>query len=243
MAPTLYHVPRTISSPIYQIILELGLTDDQIHIETLAFADLKTPAHLARNPMGTSPTLTDNDFAIWESGAIMTYILTTFDTEYHLHPNPITCSNADLAKFLHVQQYIIATVYPFLASLLVHTLQPTDKQDTTYVQTAKDKFRTLLGPVLQKFLGDGPHFLGDTLSAIDYLVAKPLNNAHSLGILQYDFPTLFQLFQRVQCKQSFAQAYGSDAVDECNCRGFRLIPAAIYNDDDDDKETRNMAMR
>jgi glutathione S-transferase len=242
MAPTLYHVPKTISSPIYQVILELGLTDDNIQVETLAFADLKTPEHLARNPMGTSPTLTDKDFAIWESGAILTYILTKFDKEHRFHPNPKTCSNAELAKFLHIQQFIIATVYPFLASLFVHTLQPTSKQDATYVQTAKEKFRTLLGPVLQKFLGDGPYFLGDTMSAIDFLVAKPLSNAHSLGILQHDFPSLFQLLQRVQCKPSFAHAYSSDAMDECTCQGLRLMPAAEFSIDNDNKEMRSMAM-
>jgi glutathione S-transferase len=84
MAPTLYHVPKTISSPIYQIIIELGLTDDRIKVETLSFKDLKSPEHLARNPMGTSPTLTDDraGFAMWESGAVMSYILATYDTNY-----------------------------------------------------------------------------------------------------------------------------------------------------------------
>lgn len=245
MAPTLYHVPKTISSPIYQIILELGLSKEQIQVQTLAFPDLKTPEHLARNPMGTSPTLTDeeNGIAIWESGAVLTYILTTMDPEYRLHPNPQTCSEIDLANFLHIQQFIIATVYPFLASLFIHTLQPAEKQDPKYVESAKETFQTRLGPVLDKFLGEGPYFLGDSISAIDYLIAKPLNNAHALGLLKQEFPTLCELFQRIRCLPSFEVAYQVDVIDECNCRGLRLVPATLdpSNDDADrGKESRSM---
>jgi glutathione S-transferase len=243
MAPILYHVPKTISSPIYQIILELGLTDEDIHVKTLSFADLKTPEHLARNPMGTSPTLLDkeNDFAIWESGAVLTYLLATMDSEHKLHPDPKVCSKADWAKFLHVQQFIIATVYPFLASLFIHTLQPAEKQDAEYVKNAKATFQTRLGPVLTNFLGEGPYFMGDTMSAIDFLVAKPLNNAHALGILEQDFPTLHQLFQRIQCKPSFATAYSVDTCYECNCRSLRLVPATEM-ESDDNKESRSITM-
>jgi glutathione S-transferase len=75
--PILYHVPKTISSPIVQILLDLNLAENEVHIETLSFAELKSSSHLERNPMGTSPTLVDVDLgiAIWESGAVLTYLL------------------------------------------------------------------------------------------------------------------------------------------------------------------------
>ena len=102
-APTLYHVPGTISSPIVQILHELGSVEaNHIHIETLEFAQLKTPEHFARNPMGTSPTFvdTENDFSIWESGAVLTYLLSIFDKDYKYHPNPLQTSQKTLAEFL-----------------------------------------------------------------------------------------------------------------------------------------------
>ena len=248
MAPTLYHVPKTISSPIYQILLELGF-ENTVRVEKLSFADLKSDEHLARNPMGTSPTLvdTDNSIAIWESGAILTYLLTTYDKNYRMHPNPQTSSKADLARFLHIQQFIIATVYPFLASLYIHTLQHPGEEDDSYVTNAKEKFRSLLGPVLQDFLGDSDFFLGDgddSISAIDFLVAKPLNNADSLGLLK-EFPALSRLLMRIKCKDSFAKAYDVEAEDACNCRGFRLVPATAEvssNGDETNQETRSMKM-
>jgi len=208
--PTLYHVPRTISSPIYQTLLHLNLSQT-IQVETLTFADLKTHAHLTRNPMGTSPAFTDEHegIAIWESGAVLSYILQVYDTTYELHPNPQSCSKMELAKFLHLQQFIIATVYPFVASLYIHTLKPVEEQDEKYIQAAKEKFITLLAPTLMTFLhseqDDGPFFFSK-ISAIDYLVAKPLNNAKDLGLLD-SFPELENLLERIQSLPSFAVAY------------------------------------
>jgi glutathione S-transferase len=191
MPPTLYHVPRTISSPIVQVLYELNLIEtNKVNIKTLTFTQLKAPEHLARNPMGTSPAFTDDekDIAIWESGAVLTYILEFYDNEHKLHPPPGS-SAKDRAIFLHLQQYIIATVYPFLASLFIHTLKPSDEQDVAYIACAKEKFTALLGPTLVKFLGSSEYFMGDKVSAIDFLAAKPLGNAHSLCLLE-DFPAL-----------------------------------------------------
>lgn len=88
---TLYHVPKTISSPIVQTLLEL---DDgpSVHIETLTFKQLKSTEYLKINPMGTSPALTDGSHVLqgpitmFESGAILSWILEEYDTKHKLHP-------------------------------------------------------------------------------------------------------------------------------------------------------------
>ena len=227
MSPTLYHVPKTISSPIYQSLIELGVANKDVAVKTLTFPDLKKPDHLARNPMGTSPAFTDeaNGIAIWESGAVLTYLLEEYDTEFKLHPQPGKATKKDRATFLHLQQFIIATVYPFLASLFIHTLKPEEKQDESYVATAKGKWRTQLAPVLVNFLGKNQYFMGDKVSAIDLLAGKPLNNANSLGILE-EFPTLHSLFQKVHCMPSFAEAYNeTETHKSCHeCRSMLLLP-------------------
>jgi len=225
MALTLYHVPRTISSPIVQILLELAVED--VNIETLTFAQLKSPSHLARNPMGTSPAFTDEDtgIAIWESGAVLTYLLETYDTQHKFHPKQGAVSPLERAKFLHLQQYIIATVYPFLASLFLHTLKPEHEQDHGYISSAKEKWLTLLAPTLTEVLGEQPFFLGNHISSIDFLIAKPLSNAKSLNLLE-QFPNLDALFSRVSCMPSFAIAYDTEErkKDCAQPRSFLLLP-------------------
>lgn len=231
-SPTLYHVPRTISSPIVQVLSELkavpgcdGERDDSVTIETLTFAQLKTPEHLARNPMGTSPAFVDesNGIAIWESGAVLSYLLEVYDPDYKLHPSP-SSPRLERANFLHLQQYIIATVYPFVASLFIHTLKPEEEQDKDYVETAKDKWRTLLAPTLTKFLGDSKYFMGDQISAIDFLVTKPLGNADSLGLLdQSDFPGLRAVYDEIRSMPSYQLAYKAGKK-VGRCRSMVLIP-------------------
>jgi len=209
--------------------MELGLVDNPIKVETLSFSDLKSPSHLARNPMGTSPTFVDADkgIRIWESGAVLTYLLDEYDISYKMHPQPRVASALDRANFWHVQQFITATVYPFVSSLYLHcTLRPESERDPSYIATATHTWNTKLAPTLVTFV-QKPFFLGNTLTAIDLLVAKPLNNAHALGILE-EFPELLALFQTVRNLPSFSVAYGISLEDSSceGCRSLVLVPAA-----------------
>lgn len=210
---TLYHVPRTISSPIVQILLELETANNLVEIREMTFSDLKSEAHLALNPMGTSPTFHDTELGItmWESGAILDYLLERYDLQNRLHPAPTddTSSPEQIlarAKYLQLKQFIIATVYPFVASMYIHSLKDKIDQDTEYMEAAKQKWRTVLGPILTDWLGEGPYFLGDRISAVSFLVAKPLTNADALGLLK-EFPALKAFFNLVSSRESYSPAY------------------------------------
>jgi glutathione S-transferase len=236
MAPTLYHIPKTISSPIVQCLLELDLVNKQVEVVETSFSGLKVPEYLALNPMGTSPAFQDGEIIIWESGAVLTYLLERYDTEHKLHPAPLSSDStaeqiAARAKFLHLQHYILSTLYPFMASLFIHTFKPLDEQDANYVESAKEKWQNYFGPVLEKWLGEGPYFLGDQVSAVDFLASKPLNNANSMGLLR-DFPSLQAFFEDMRSRPSFASAYVSmpsnsnsnDTNDGEVKRGIILVP-------------------
>jgi glutathione S-transferase len=215
---TLYHVPRTISSPIVQCLIELGVMQQdnkQVTIVEKDFPDLKKDDYLQINPMGTVPALVDESIhpiMLFESGAILDYLLERFDGEHRLHPpelSPTSTINErqTRAKYLQLKQYIIATVYPFIASLGIHVLfQPKEKHDPVYIQSATEKITTLFIPVLEKYLGNNDYFLGETMSAVDFLLCKPLNNLHQLGLLEKS-PSLSALFQRISSRPSWEQAY------------------------------------
>ena len=218
MTPTLYHVPRTISSPIVQILLELDLVDKAVNVKEMDFSTLKHSDYLTINPMGTSPTFrdTDLDITMWESGAILDYLLERYDTDHRLHPAPPACGHGSTtssaehiqmrAKYLQLKQYILATVYPLFASLYIHSLRDPKDMDAAYMTAAKHKCQTLLSPVLTQWLGDGPYFLGRQPSALDFLVAKPLGNARSMGFLS-DYPALEALLGRIASLPTHKMAY------------------------------------
>ena len=62
---------------------ELGLTYESIYLD-FAKLEQKSPEHTKLNPNGRIPTLIDHhngDFAIWESNAIILYLVDKYDTE------------------------------------------------------------------------------------------------------------------------------------------------------------------
>jgi glutathione S-transferase len=230
MAPTLHHVSRTISSPIVQCLLELDVVNKPVVIVEKEFSDLKLPSHLAINPMGTSPAFQDGALILWESGAVLDYLLERYDPTFRLHPPPITDASsaaeiAKRAKYLQLKQYIIATVYPFIASLVIHKfIKPPEDQDAAYVSSATAKIKDLLIPTLVQWLGRGPYFLGSGLSSLDFLAAKPLNNLKLLGLLSVS-PPLEALFGEIAQRSTFPLAYATTAQDCSAIRNFVLVPS------------------
>ena len=229
-SPTLYYVPRTIGSPIYQILLELGLASGpgtglaschgsnngaQVNVKTLSFSDIKTEEYLRDvNPMGTSPAFkhenhpTQGKIQMFESGAILSWILEEYDTSNIIHPAP---GQPGRASFLFIQQYVIATVYPFVASLFLHTLKPAEEQDAAYVKQSKSKFAQLLAPTLESLKSAESDWMlgGKEPSAVDFLLAKPLGNADSLGLLG-EFPMLKKILTQIKNRPSYCKAYGTE---------------------------------
>jgi glutathione S-transferase len=59
---------------------ELGLAYD---LKDVQFADVKKPEFLAVNPNGRMPAIHDpnTDLTLWESGAIIEYLIEKYDTE------------------------------------------------------------------------------------------------------------------------------------------------------------------
>jgi len=65
--------------------------------------------------------------------------------------------------------------------------------------------------ILERFLGTGPYFLGSEVSAVDFLAAKPLNNASDIGLLEC-FPSLSGLLDRIRSRPTYALAYESNGT-------------------------------
>ena len=245
MVATLYHIPRTISSPIVQILLELDLVDNPIHVEEISFRALKSKEHLALNPMGTSPTFHDSelDITIWESGAVLTYLLERYDTEYQFHPRSMThLSTAqeiqNRTKYLHIKQYIIATVYPFVAAMYIHFIKPIKEQDPEYLNAAKHKCMTIFCPLLTQWLGSGTYFLGDDISAVDFLTVKPLRNLHSMNLLEGHFPSLYEYFERVTNRPTYEEAY-NDEMDMSTIRDRSIVMVPTKTKEEQVKERQD----
>lgn len=70
----LHHAPNSRAGRIVWLLEELGLPHE---INRMAFSpkDLKSDEHRARHPLGRVPVLEDGEVMIYESGAIVEYII------------------------------------------------------------------------------------------------------------------------------------------------------------------------
>ena len=64
---------------------ELDLAYERIDAG-MAFGKNREPAYLAMNPNGRVPTLVDGDFVLWESNAIMRYLVLAYRPQSPLYP-------------------------------------------------------------------------------------------------------------------------------------------------------------
>jgi len=68
------------------VLEELGLTYETIYLD-FEKGEQKAPEHTKYNPNGRIPTLIDhknNEFAIWESNAIMLYLVEKYDSDHKI---------------------------------------------------------------------------------------------------------------------------------------------------------------
>jgi glutathione S-transferase len=124
----------------------------------------KSPENVARQPFGQMPSLTDGDFTLFESRAMIRYIDETVAGQ------PLTPKDPK-GRGLMEQWISVETddYNPAVGAIVyqeVFTKMMGGSPDLAKVEEAKKK----LGPVmavLDKHLAKGPHFLGDQFTLAD----------------------------------------------------------------------------
>ncbi|XP_052867410.1 glutathione S-transferase 1-1-like [Anopheles cruzii] len=98
--PTLYYFP--LSPPSRSVLLlvkELGLTLNLKEVNSLT-GETRTEEFMRMNPEHCVPTLDDNGFYLWESRAILSYLVDAYRPGHDLYPN-IPRDKAQINRVLH----------------------------------------------------------------------------------------------------------------------------------------------
>jgi glutathione S-transferase len=84
---------------VAMVLEELGIPYE---IEPLPISEVKSPKYLAINPNGRLPAIQDPNTGItlWESGAIVEYLIETYDKEYKLS------FPAGTTEYFHAKQWL-----------------------------------------------------------------------------------------------------------------------------------------
>jgi len=197
---TLHFAPNSRAGRILWLLEELDLAYE---LNKMAFhpKDLKSDAHRERHPLGRVPVLDDGDVTIWESGAIVEYIL-------ERHKNGGLKPAVDDPRWPMYQQwfhYCEGMVMPPINTIVVHTiLLPEDRRDEVVLGQAKKLLTRALAPVNEALAGKD-YLIGD-FSGADIMLGHACFMSNRLGCVPDDMTHLKAYVQRITERPHFQTA-------------------------------------
>ena len=197
---TLHFAPNSRAGRIVWLLEELELAYD---INKMAFhpQDLKSDAHRARHPLGRVPVLDDGDIRIFESGAIVEYVLARHKNG-GLRPAEAA---AEFPEYLQWFHYCEGMVMPPVNTIVVQTvLLPPDRRDETALAQAKRLLSKALEPVNAALEGRD-YVIGD-FSAADIMLGHACFMSNRLGCVGDDMPHLKAYVERIANRSAFKTA-------------------------------------
>ena len=196
----LYLTPSTRAGRVAWLLEELNM---QYELEVLPFTKegLKSPEHRARHSLGRVPVIEDGDISIFESGAIIQYILDKYG-ENKLKP-PIESN--EYPYYLQWLHYCEGMVMPPMNQIVVQTvLLPPDRRDETVLNQAKNLLSKSLNPVNSN-LNDKDYLIGD-FSAADCMLGHSCYMANKLGAVNDDMENIKRYVADIESRPAFKKA-------------------------------------
>ena len=197
---TLHFAPNSRAGRIVWLLEELELEYD---INKMAFnpKDLKSDEHRARHPLGRVPVLDDGDVRIYESGAIVEYVI-----ERHknggLKPE---VSDPLYPEYLQWFHYCEGMVMPPVNTIVVQTLLlPPDRRDETVLGQAQRLLAKALEPVDESLAGRD-YLIGE-FSAADVMLGHACFMSNRLGCVSEEMANLKGYVERISQRPAFKTA-------------------------------------
>lgn len=196
----LQFAPNSRASRISWLLEELGLTYE-LNMMSFHPKDLKSDEHRARHPLGRVPVLDDGDVSIFESGAIVEYILGR-------HKNGGLKPDVDSDEFpgyLQWFHYCEGMVMPPVNTIIVHTLLlPPERRDDMVLAQARKLLTRAWQPVEEAL--EGKDYLIGDFSGADIMLGHAAFMSNRLGCFPDEMPNLKGYVQRISEPPAFAKA-------------------------------------
>lgn len=199
----IYHAPNTRSVRIVWLFEELGLPYE---LEKFKLGDpaMRSPEYVKVHPMGRVPALQDGDTTIFESGAIVQYVLARYGNG-RLVPND---SSSDLPQYLQWLHYAEGMIMPPVNTIVVETiLLPSERRNQVNVDRATKLLSRMLSAVDAHL--DGREFLAGKFSGADIMTGHACTVAHRLGADVSDKPNVAAYIGRLNVRPAMQRAWAA----------------------------------
>ena len=167
----------------------------------LGAQEMRSPEYKKLHPMGRVPTLEDGSITIFESGAIIQYILEK-NKNHKLIPSSDDEKYANYLQWFH---YAEGMIMPPMNIIVVETiLLPPERSNETNVKRATKLLGQMLSAVDHHLVGRD--YLAIEFSAADLMTGHAVVMASKLGADISDKPTLQTYIQRLTDRPAFKKA-------------------------------------
>ena len=196
----LHFAPNSRAGRIVWLFEELGLEYD---LNKMAFhpKDLKSDEHRERHPLGRVPVLEDGETSIFESGAIVEYVMARYG-DGGLKP---AVDAPEFAEYLQWFHYCEGMVMPPINTIMVHTvLLPPERRDQTTLEQAQRLLSRSVAPV-NEALADREYLVG-AFSAADIMLGHSIFMANRLGQVSDEMANVKDYVGRIEARPAFQTA-------------------------------------
>ena len=197
----LYHAPGSRSVRIVWLLEELGL-DCDIHFHKLGDKGMRSPEYLKVHPMGRVPALEDDGVVLYESGAIVEYILAKH-AGGRMRPGQDTPAFAQYLQWLH---YAEGMMMPQVNVIMVEKvfLPPERRNDVNVDRATKLLTRSLTA--VEAHMAGGQDYLAGDFSGADIMTGHACIVSKRLGADLSDKPNVAAYVERLTARPSYQKA-------------------------------------
>jgi len=196
----LHHAPNSRAGRILWLLEELELPYE---INSMKFhpSDLKSDEHRSRHPLGRIPVLEDEEVIIYESGAIVEYILARH-APGKLKPD---INSESFPSYLQWFHYCEGMVMPAMNTIVVQTIiLPEERRNTDILGQAQRLLSKSLIPVNES-LENKKYLIGE-FSAVDIMLGHSLYMSKKLKCVSEELNNILDYLSRIEARPCFQKA-------------------------------------
>ena len=164
-------------------------------------SELKSDDHRKRHPLGRVPVLEDDEVKIFESGAIVEYLISRH-SDGTLKPE---VNSKEFPSYLQWFHYCEGMVMPPMNTVVVHTLiLPEERRNEEVLRQAKNLLTKSLNPV-NKLLENNEYLIGK-LSGVDFMLGHALYMSNKLGCVDANLEHIKRYLSLINKNIAFQKA-------------------------------------
>lgn len=213
MSIVLYNLNASPPCRAVRIVAKLiGLNLELKPLNVLRGEHLK-PEYLQLNPVHTVPTIVDDGFVLWESRAIMRYLVDMYAPDHSLYPKDVK-KRATIERLL---DFDIGTLYQSITDYFFSYLMRGKRKDAEKEEVFKKALQQL-----ETLLGDKKYLTGNDITLADVAVMSSLTVPEAVRYNIAGYPKVKSWYEGLQRDLSL--------VNEINEKGIEEFRAAFQKD-------------